>query len=172
MKCEFDPASNACKRCSRTSRSCVVIPRAQKVHSVDTKVAELENKIEALTQEIRASREGNVDNGDEEGVFGEGDGEENEDTNGVQMSSVGGLSSGGAVDQSALHSHGRKRRFLELQDTGNLYPYQNHMDPVSGPVVSETSLLPGAGSTKASELDVINRGIIGRTLADELSTLR
>lgn len=57
MRCEPDPSkpSGSCKRCAKAGRSCVVtVPTRKRQKKTDSRVAELERKIDALTASLQA----------------------------------------------------------------------------------------------------------------------
>ncbi|KAI1082938.1 hypothetical protein F5B20DRAFT_490003 [Whalleya microplaca] len=59
VKCEPDPANpdGPCKRCAKAGRSCVVTqPTRKRQKKTDSRVAELEKKIDALTASLQATR--------------------------------------------------------------------------------------------------------------------
>ncbi|KAI2629518.1 hypothetical protein GGR54DRAFT_628088 [Hypoxylon sp. NC1633] len=59
VKCEPDPANpdGPCKRCAKAGRNCVVTqPTRKRQKKTDSRVAELEKKIDALTATLQASR--------------------------------------------------------------------------------------------------------------------
>lgn len=59
VRCEPDDKnpSNPCKRCAKANRSCVVTPPTRKRQKkTDSRVSELEKKIDALTASLQASR--------------------------------------------------------------------------------------------------------------------
>ncbi|KAI1414754.1 hypothetical protein F5Y13DRAFT_187949 [Hypoxylon sp. FL1857] len=59
VKCEPDPANpdGPCKRCAKANRNCVVTqPTRKRQKKTDSRVAELEKKIDALTASLQASR--------------------------------------------------------------------------------------------------------------------
>lgn len=61
VKCEPDPGNpdGPCKRCAKAGRSCVVTqPTRKRQKKTDSRVAELEKKIDALTASLQASRGG------------------------------------------------------------------------------------------------------------------
>ncbi|KAI1461852.1 hypothetical protein F4805DRAFT_411181 [Annulohypoxylon moriforme] len=61
VKCEPDPANpdGPCKRCAKANRNCVVTqPTRKRQKKTDSRVAELEKKIDALTASLHASRGG------------------------------------------------------------------------------------------------------------------
>ncbi|KAI1659808.1 hypothetical protein F4813DRAFT_325438 [Daldinia decipiens] len=59
VKCEPDPANpdGPCKRCAKAGRNCIVTqPTRKRQKKTDSRVAELEKKIDALTASLQASR--------------------------------------------------------------------------------------------------------------------
>ncbi|KAJ9142167.1 Transcriptional regulator WAR1 [Pleurostoma richardsiae] len=61
VRCEPDPANpeGACRRCAKAGRSCVVTqPTRKRQKKTDSRVAELEKKIDALTATLSATRGG------------------------------------------------------------------------------------------------------------------
>lgn len=63
VRCEPDPANpsedGACKRCAKAGRACIVTqPTRKRQKKTDSRVAELEKKIDALTASLHASRGG------------------------------------------------------------------------------------------------------------------
>lgn len=50
VKCEIDETSGTCKRCAKANRQCIItVPSKKRQKKTDSRVAELENKVEALT---------------------------------------------------------------------------------------------------------------------------
>ncbi|RYO87039.1 hypothetical protein DL762_004464 [Monosporascus cannonballus] len=61
VKCEPDPANpdGPCKRCAKAGRNCIVTqPTRKRQKKTDSRVAELEKKIDALTASLQATRGG------------------------------------------------------------------------------------------------------------------
>ncbi|KAK3383293.1 hypothetical protein B0T24DRAFT_43711 [Lasiosphaeria ovina] len=61
VRCEPDPANpdGPCKRCAKANRACVVTqPTRKRQKKTDSRVAELEKKIDALTASLQATRGG------------------------------------------------------------------------------------------------------------------
>lgn len=59
VKCEFDPSNHdgPCRRCAKAHRNCVVTqPSRKRQKKTDSRVAELEKKIDALTAVLQATR--------------------------------------------------------------------------------------------------------------------
>ena len=55
VKCELDDAAGTCKRCAKANRQCVITtPSRKRQKKTDSRVAELEKKIDALTQSLQA----------------------------------------------------------------------------------------------------------------------
>lgn len=65
VKCDFDPHNpdGACKRCAKAHRNCVVtVPSRKRQKKTDSRVAELERKIDVLTAAVQAAKSGSVSN--------------------------------------------------------------------------------------------------------------
>lgn len=63
VRCEPNPNNpdGPCKRCTKANRNCVVtVPSRKRQKKTDSRVAELEKKIDALTASLQASRSGTV----------------------------------------------------------------------------------------------------------------
>ncbi|RKF65524.1 putative fungal specific transcription protein [Erysiphe neolycopersici] len=63
VRCEFGPNSldETCKRCAKANRICVVTaPSRKRRKKTDSRVAELEKKIDALTASLAAQRSGSI----------------------------------------------------------------------------------------------------------------
>lgn len=57
VRCEPDPAKGTCKRCAKAGRQCVVtVPSRKRQKKTDSRVAELEKKIDALTASLQATK--------------------------------------------------------------------------------------------------------------------
>ncbi|MCJ1281050.1 hypothetical protein MMC26_000368 [Xylographa opegraphella] len=72
VRCVPDPTSGTCRRCAKAGRQCVVtLPTRKRQKKTDTRVAELEKKIDALTASLQATKnqvssESDGDSSDEE----------------------------------------------------------------------------------------------------------
>jgi Fungal Zn(2)-Cys(6) binuclear cluster domain len=63
VRCELDinNPSGPCKRCTKANRNCVVtVPSRKRQKKTDSRVAELEKKIDALTASLHASKSGTI----------------------------------------------------------------------------------------------------------------
>lgn len=63
VRCEFNPNNHdgPCKRCAKANRNCVVtVPSRKRQKKTDSRVAELEKKIDALTATLQASKSGSI----------------------------------------------------------------------------------------------------------------
>ena len=59
MRCEPDPIKGTCRRCAKAGRHCVVTaPSRKRQKKTDSRVAELEKKIDALTASLQATTKG------------------------------------------------------------------------------------------------------------------
>jgi hypothetical protein len=64
VRCEPDlnNPDGPCKRCTKAGRNCIVtVPSRKRQKKTDSRVAELEKKIDALTQSLQASKNGHID---------------------------------------------------------------------------------------------------------------
>jgi hypothetical protein len=64
VKCEFDEVNspNTCKRCAKAGRACIVtVPSRKRQKKTDSRVAELEKKIDALTATLAAQGHSEAD---------------------------------------------------------------------------------------------------------------
>ena len=58
VRCEPDPVKGTCRRCAKAGRQCVVtVPSRKRQKKTDSRVAELEKKIDALTASLHATRD-------------------------------------------------------------------------------------------------------------------
>ena len=111
VRCEPDPGTGPCKRCRKANRKCVITaPSRKRQKKTDSRVAELERKIDALTASLQATKEGN-------GSASEDDGYMDGDT--PHMDSPDGRSNQ-PISPYATTSSGasRKRRMSEYQQDG------------------------------------------------------
>lgn len=142
VKCEPDPANpdGPCKRCAKAGRNCVVTqPTRKRQKKTDSRVAELEKKIDALTASLQATRGGGssqIGNGQQINAP--------EEHNGYSsLSSYGGnaSSSWGPPPPRESHPHygapaegstltsppgalaGQKRKFSESQSASDVPPF-------------------------------------------------
>ncbi|KAL9121295.1 MAG: hypothetical protein Q9187_002150 [Circinaria calcarea] len=57
VRCEPDPTKDTCRRCAKAGRQCVITaPSRKRQKKTDTRVAELEKKIDALTASLHATK--------------------------------------------------------------------------------------------------------------------
>ena len=62
VRCDQDDPSQPCKRCAKAKRNCVITaPSRKRQKKTDSRVAELEKKIDALTASLNAKKEGGND---------------------------------------------------------------------------------------------------------------
>ncbi|KAF8543337.1 hypothetical protein BDD12DRAFT_726571 [Trichophaea hybrida] len=68
VKCELsDKAGPSCRRCAKANRECIfTAPIRKRQKKADSKVAELESKIDALTARLNATRQGKAHHSDED----------------------------------------------------------------------------------------------------------
>lgn len=110
VRCEPDPGNGPCKRCAKANRHCVITPPSRKRQKkTDSRVAELERKIDALTASLHATKEGNV-SGSEDGNYG-----------GADTSHISAMASTPQQQPSpysVFDSTNRKRRVSQYQQDG------------------------------------------------------
>ena len=57
VRCDLDPAGGPCKRCAKANRACIITePSRKRQKKSDTRVADLERKIDALTATLYRSK--------------------------------------------------------------------------------------------------------------------
>ena len=57
VRCEPDPVKGTCRRCAKAGRTCIItVPSRKRQKKTDSKVAELEKKIDALTASLHATK--------------------------------------------------------------------------------------------------------------------
>ncbi|KAL9599554.1 MAG: hypothetical protein Q9179_003515 [Wetmoreana sp. 5 TL-2023] len=67
VRCEPDPVKGTCRRCAKAGRHCVVTaPSRKRQKKTDSRVAELEKKIDALTASLHATRAQAVSDSDDD----------------------------------------------------------------------------------------------------------
>ena len=182
VRCEPDPGTGPCKRCRKANRNCVITaPSRKRQKKTDSRVAELERKIDALTASLHATKEGNVSGSEDDG-YGDGDTPHIESLDGRsnQPTSPYTTTSAGAS---------RKRRLSEYQQDGSSGSHRvNGSEAMSQPspanVVNMGSRLVAppksevdgpefestreADSVTYGEADVVARGIVHAETANGL----
>ena len=181
VRCEPDPAGGTCKRCAKANRTCVITaPSRKRQKKTDSRVAELERKIDALTQNLESTREGNVSASDD-GIDGEGDN--------THLGPMRDRPLGPPTHDSNRLASGQKRGFSEhQQDTyagyyGSNFPARaDQAPPPNAPyLVPEAQMGPlprsrnpkieellGAGQIRLGEIDDVSRRVLRKSTADDL----
>lgn len=177
VRCEPDPNNpeGACKRCAKAGRNCVVTqPTRKRQKKTDSRVAELEKKIDALTATLSATKAGQAGHP----IPGMPDG-------------AGGIMYGGGMDASrgwnSVNNGGMSRDAANIARSQNqspytdgnpMYPppmvlagqkrkYAEHRD--SADDVPTPSIAPSAVDTRSHEYsDIVDRGIITMERANVL----
>lgn len=73
VRCEPDPVKGTCRRCAKAGRQCIVtVPSRKRQKKTDSRVAELEKKIDALTASLHATKGQSASESDDESAAGEG----------------------------------------------------------------------------------------------------
>lgn len=177
MRCEPDPGNGPCKRCAKANRNCVITPPSRKRQKkTDSRVAELERKLDALRAEVNA-KGGNLSVSEDENY--EVDTSHLMGTTTQQQSSP----------YSTFPGTGQKRPRSEYQQDGfsggappdnapaisgqNFAPRVANMIPDSHALsqpgqVPDSALLRGVQGAVYGDLDVVDRGILSMLTAEEL----
>ena len=179
VRCEPDPGNGPCKRCAKANRNCVITPPSRKRQKkTDSRVAELERKLDALRAEVSA-KGGNLSVSEDENYEG--------DTS--HLSLVGTTLQQQSSQYSTSPGTGQKRRRSEYQQDGilggatsgkppatagqNFAPRVPNMIPdphaPSHPgQMSDSVLVRGVQRAAYGELDVVDRGLMSMATAEEL----
>ena len=172
MRCEPDPGTGPCKRCRKANRRCVIsAPTRKRQKKTDSRVAELERKIDALTASLHATKEGNMSGSEDDG---DGDG----DTPKIEFSD-GKSNATTSPYTTTSTGAGRKRRMSEYQQdgsSGSRRPSEAMSQTSSANVANMGARLfpppksettgPGLDSAREAdavlygEADVVGRGIV------------
>lgn len=179
VRCEPDPNNpeGACKRCAKAGRNCIITqPTRKRQKKTDSRVAELEKKIDALTATLSATKAGQpppaIPGGVADGTGGYAYG-------GAALDSSGGWSAvNGAMSRDAMAMAraqnqspygegnamaypppmvlaGQKRKYTEPRGTGD--------DAPTPPIA------PSAADPRSHEYsDIVDRGIISSSKASDL----
>lgn len=177
VRCEPDPSNpeGACKRCSKAGRNCVVTqPTRKRQKKTDSRVAELEKKIDALTATLSATKAGQAGHP----IPGMPDG-------------TGGIMYGGGMDASrgwsSVNAGGMSRDTANIARSQNQSPYADGNPMYPPPMVlagqkrkytepresaddaPTPSIAPSAVDTRSHEYsDIVDRGIITMERANVL----
>lgn len=110
VRCEPDPGNGPCKRCAKANRHCVITPPSRKRQKkTDSRVAELERKIDALTANLQATKAGNI-SGSDDGNYVAGDSS--------HISGTASTPQQQPSSYSVFDSTNRKRRVSQHQQDG------------------------------------------------------
>lgn len=183
MRCEPGPGTGPCKRCRKANRKCVITaPSRKRQKKTDSRVAELERKIDALTASLHATKEGNISGSEDDG-YGDGDT--------PQFDSSDGRSNQPTSPYTTTSSAGtnRKRRMSEYQQDGSsgsrrpsVFEAMTQTSPATvanmGPRLFATPKSEPGGQDREStrdadiamygEADVVGRGIVHAEIASAL----
>lgn len=184
VRCEPDPGTGPCKRCRKANRNCVITaPSRKRQKKTDSRVAELERKIDALTASLHATKEGNVSGSEDDG-YGDGDTPHVEYSDGRSNQPI-------SPYTTASAGANRKRRMSEYQQDGNSgSPRPSASEAMSqtspanvanmGPRLFAMPKLEAGGADLEStreadtvmygEADVVGRGIVHAETANGLFT--
>ncbi|KAL9001057.1 MAG: hypothetical protein Q9169_000541 [Polycauliona sp. 2 TL-2023] len=199
VRCEPDPAKGTCRRCAKAGRHCVVTaPSRKRQKKTDSRVAELEKKIDALTASLHATNAQGVSDSEDESADDRGlttqQEQKSADTGNMMQRRPSDAYSKRVeppLYQPAL-SNDRKRRmsqYLQEESAPSIQEPQANVINVKSPIrqstrtMSETSLMrpvpqnSTVGSVPAMAhsaspthefADVVDRKILDATLAAEL----
>ena len=192
VRCEPHPNGGQCKRCAKAGRNCVISPPSRKRQKkTDSRVAELERKIDALTQSLKLTKEN---------ISEDGNVEEQDDT--TTMDVMSSTSYHHEDNNRNAHANNRKRPYAEVlhggpSDSSAGVPITSNRDSPLGipntadpnpsayqplhpvPKVSPNQD-PGASASDRNrtsnltgnrDADVVSRGLISAIKADNLFTL-
>ena len=156
VRCERDPSSNLpCKRCAKADRKCILTePSHKRRKKTDSKVAELEKKIDALQASLIAAREGN-------GRGSESDSSEDEES--LQLhSEVGPMPEG--------RNRKRRRSAYQQSDLASPLPAgkaSSHL-PRSSFIHAPPVPSPATSAHPHEYADVVDRHILSSAAATEI----
>ena len=174
VRCEPDPVKRTCRRCAKAGRTCVVTaPTRKRQKKADSRVAELEKKIDALTASLHATKGQGASDSDDDDSYDETEHQGND------------LAGQGA---------GRKRRISEYQqdaevpdarmppannnymagppsgmppDNSNIHPFLM-AEPARPPPPAPMGFPPGPPYLGNKNADVIDRNILDASTAFEI----
>lgn len=153
VRCDANPTQpdGACKRCAKAGRQCIVTaPTRKRQKKTDTRVSELERKIDALTATLQAGQHGQLNPGSStappstDQISSRRWRAESSDLTGTKRAHDEISSQGGATAQTSRESGGRHWR---TPFAGGMVP------PPSKPAIG------------ADYVDVVNRGMISVEIA-------
>ncbi|PUU74790.1 hypothetical protein B9Z19DRAFT_936824, partial [Tuber borchii] len=170
VRCEpnTDDPSKQCKRCAKANRECIfTAPLRKRQKKVDTKVAELEKKIDALTASLTATkqmaaRESQGEDDDEE------DYPDETPTEATVEAAVPSLVS--ARQSKRKRESDDKQAQQQLQSDPEKYPlFCSFLAPKGSKIPVNTYINPTEGSKHQHEyVDVIGRQLLGIEMAREI----
>ena len=177
VRCEPDTGNGPCKRCAKANRNCVITPPSRKRQKkTDSRVAELERKLDALRAEVNA-KGGNLSVSEDENYEG--------DTSHL----IGMTPQQQSSPYSAFPGTGQKRPRSEYPQDGysggappenasatagqNFAPRVANMiadtHSISHPgQMPDSTLSRGAPGVAYEDLDVVDRGLLSMAMAEDL----
>lgn len=171
VRCEPDQNNpdGACKRCAKAGRNCIITqPTRKRQKKTDSRVAELEKKIDALTATLSATKAGQP----VPSIPGIADGTCGYSFGGAGLDASGGWS---AINAVAMARAQNQSPYGEAN--GNVYtpPAENgqkrkYTEPrVTGDEPDAPSVAPSVVDTRSHKYtDIVHRGIISTSMASEL----
>jgi len=171
VRCEpnTDDPSKQCKRCAKANRDCIfTAPSRRRQKKADTKVAELERKIDALTASLNATRQM---------AARESQGEDDDEEDYEDETATEAVAEAALPSQVSARPSKRKRESDDNQahqqlqcDAGEYSPYfTSFLAPKGSKIPVDTHIKPAEGNEHRHEyVDVIGRQLLGIEMAREI----
>lgn len=173
VRCEPDPVKRTCRRCAKAGRMCVVTaPSRKRQKKTDSRVAELEKKIDALTASLHATRGQGASDSDDDDSYDEVEQQNNiipgigagrkrriseyqQDVEGPDARMPPGSNNYMAVPPTSMPS-----------DNSNIHPFL--MAETARPPPPPSGFSPGPPYLSNGHADVIDRNILDAATAFEI----
>ena len=178
MRCEPDPGNGPCKRCAKANRNCVITPPSRKRQKkTDSRVAELERKLDQLRQEVNANKGVSEDEYYRDREISQ----PGLDVTAQQQPSPYSTLDGSdrkrhrSEYQPDGYSSGAPQEIIPLMAGRKFAPSVPNMipQPTNPPHSTQLSSLPTARGIEGpvhGNLDVVDRGVLSSVVAKELFT--
>lgn len=181
VKCEPVLEGGRCKRCAKAGRNCVTsAPSRKRQKKTDSRVADLEKRIDDLQRQMKSAKAENPSESDDDGDDGEGEAS--------QMDLMGSRPDQQSSYNPNPHKNAWKRPFSQLEHdeyseaaSPNVHAPQNQLPAIDAPSLIPEAHMgpvpmsrapkqegPGALTTTCGDMDVVGRGLVPATIADEL----
>ncbi|PWW79114.1 hypothetical protein C7212DRAFT_47113, partial [Tuber magnatum] len=170
VRCELnadDPAKQ-CRRCAKANRECVfTAPSRKRQKKADTKVAELEKKIDALTASLNVTKQ-MATGASQGGDYDEGDYEDETPTEVVVEAAISSLVSAHPTKRrrESDDNEARQRIRSDAEKYPVFYPF---LAPKGSKIPVSTHIKPADGNAHQCEyVDVIDRELLGIEMARKI----